>query len=44
VFVSGDREARHGDILRVLDVARGAGIEKVAFEIREPTGSTLREP
>lgn len=37
VFISGDRMARHGDILRVLDIVRGAGVEKVAFEIR-PSG------
>jgi biopolymer transport protein ExbD len=42
VFVSGDREARHGDVIRVLDVARGAGIEKVAFEIREPSSPAPR--
>ena len=38
VFVSGDKEARHGDVIRVLDGVRSAGIEKVAFEIREPSG------
>ena len=38
VFVSGDKEARHGDVIQVLDVVRSAGIEKVAFEIREPSG------
>lgn len=37
VFISGDREARHGDIIRVLDLVRAAGIESVAFEIRAPT-------
>jgi biopolymer transport protein ExbD len=36
VFISGDQEARHGDIIRVLDLVRSAGIEKVAFEIRTP--------
>ena len=35
VFISGDQEARHGDVIRVLDVVRAAGVEKVAFEIRE---------
>jgi biopolymer transport protein ExbD len=35
VFISGDRDARHGDVIRVLDLVRSAGIEKVAFEIRE---------
>jgi biopolymer transport protein ExbD len=38
VFVSGDKEARHGDVVQVLDIVRSAGIEKVAFEIREPAG------
>ncbi|MFO1487077.1 MAG: biopolymer transporter ExbD [Verrucomicrobiota bacterium] len=36
VFISGDRDARHGDVIQVLDVVRGAGVQKVAFEIREP--------
>ncbi len=35
VFVSGDKDARHGDIIRVLDLVRSSGIEKIAFEIRE---------
>jgi biopolymer transport protein ExbD len=34
VFISGDRDARHGDILRVLDLVRSAGIDRVAFEVR----------
>jgi biopolymer transport protein ExbD len=35
VFISGDRDARHGDVIRVLDLVRSTGIEKVAFEIRQ---------
>lgn len=35
VFISGDKDARHGEVIRVLDLVRSAGIEKVAFEIRE---------
>jgi biopolymer transport protein ExbD len=35
VFVRGDRDARHGDVVRVLDVVRAAGIENIAFEVRE---------
>lgn len=35
VFVSGDKDARHGDIIRVLDLVRSSGIEKIAIEIRE---------
>ena len=33
VLISGDRDARHGQIIRVLDLVRSAGIDKVAFEI-----------
>ena len=36
VFISGDGEALHRDMIRVLDTVRGAGIQKVAFEVREP--------
>jgi biopolymer transport protein ExbD len=36
VFISGDQDARHGDIIRVLDLVRSTGIDKVAFEIRSP--------
>ena len=34
VFISGDADARHGDVLRILDLVRSAGIQKVAFETR----------
>jgi biopolymer transport protein ExbD len=40
VFVSGDRDARHGDVIRVLDLVRSAGIDKIAFEIRDSAGGT----
>lgn len=33
VLISGDQEARHGEVIRVLDLVRSTGIEKVAFEI-----------
>lgn len=36
VLISGDRDARHGDVIRVLDLVRGTGVQKVAFEIRSP--------
>ncbi len=35
VFISGDEDARHGDVIAALDMVRGAGIHNVAFEIRE---------
>ena len=39
VFISGDKDARHGDVIAALDLVRGTGIEKVAFEIREPSAA-----
>jgi biopolymer transport protein ExbD len=39
VFISGDKDARHGEVIRILDLVRSTGIEKVAFEIREPVKS-----
>lgn len=42
VFISGDRDARHGDVIAALDLVRGTGIDKVAFEIREPDNSVRR--
>jgi biopolymer transport protein ExbD len=41
VMIDGDRDARHGDIIRALDLVRSAGIDKVAFDIRPvPEGAT----
>jgi biopolymer transport protein ExbD len=42
VFISGDREARHGDVVRVLDLVRASGIQKVAVETREKSGGPLQ--
>lgn len=39
VFISGDRDARHGDVLAALDIIRSAGVQNVAFETRESSGS-----
>jgi biopolymer transport protein ExbD len=39
VVISGDRDARHGDIIHALDSVRAAGIDKVAFEIGSGAGS-----
>jgi biopolymer transport protein ExbD len=35
VFISGDEDARHGTIIHVLDLVHLAGVDKVAFEIRQ---------
>jgi biopolymer transport protein ExbD len=42
VFISGDKDARHGDVIAALDLVRATGIEKVAFEIREPAESPAK--
>ena len=44
VFISGDREALHGEIISVLDRIRSAGIQKIAFEIRNPPASSGSVP
>ena len=44
VFISGDKDARHGDVIHVLDLVRAAGIDKVAFEIRKPDSSKGTPP
>jgi biopolymer transport protein ExbD len=31
VYVSGDRDALHGDMVKVYEVARAAGVQKIAF-------------
>jgi biopolymer transport protein ExbD len=39
VVVAGDRNARHGDVVRVLDLVRSAGIEQAAFDVNlNPAG------
>lgn len=42
VFISGDQDARHGDIVRVLGLVRSIGIQKVAFEINDSNAGTRR--
>lgn len=33
IYISGDKNATHGSIIRVLDIVRQAGIQKVSFAI-----------
>jgi len=33
VYISGDKDATHGSVIRVLDIVRGEGIQKVSFAI-----------
>ena len=34
IYIRADQEARHGDVVTVLDLVRAAGVQKVAFEIK----------
>jgi len=34
VVISGDRDARNGDVIHILDLVRSAGIDKVGFDTR----------
>jgi len=43
VLISGDREALHGDVIHALDLVRVAGIDNVAFEIRQSVPKSLKE-
>ncbi|PWU18813.1 MAG: biopolymer transporter ExbD [Verrucomicrobia bacterium] len=36
VYISGDKEATHGSVIRVLDIVRRAGVQKVSFAINPP--------
>lgn len=40
VFISADRDARYGDVIRALDLVHSAGIDKVAFEIQPLSNGT----
>jgi len=35
VYISGDRDATHGQVIRVLDIARAAGVQQVSFVVTE---------
>lgn len=37
VFINADQDAPHGRVISVLDAARRAGLEKVAFEVEGPS-------
>ena len=41
VFVRGDRDTVHGNIIRVLDILRSVGFYKVAFEIKSEAAKEI---
>jgi biopolymer transport protein ExbD len=40
IFLIADREALHGEVMKLLDRVRSAGIEKVAYEIKIKHGAS----
>ena len=36
VYISGDKDATHGSVIRVLDAVRREGIQKVSFNVSPP--------
>ena len=43
VYISADKEAKHGTVVRVLDLVRRQGIEKVSFAI-SPAAAAVPTP
>jgi biopolymer transport protein ExbD len=37
IFIRGDRDAYHGDIIRLIEQVRSAGFYKIAFEVKSPS-------
>ena len=37
IFIRGDRDTYHGDIIRLIEQVRAAGIYNIAFEIKSPS-------
>jgi Biopolymer transport protein len=44
VFVRGDRDTVHGNIIRVLEILRQQGFYKIAFEIKSQAASGVPAP
>src|ERR1700745_2491787 len=44
VFVRGDSDTVHGNIIRVLDILRSVGFYKVAFEIKSEAAKNIPAP
>ncbi len=44
IFIRGDRDAYHGDIIRLIEQVRSAGFYKIAFEVKSPSLPTQSAP
>ncbi len=43
VMISGDRETRHGDMIRVLNIVREAGVYHAAFAVKEGDSGVIEK-
>lgn len=41
IFIRGDRDALHGNVIRLLDQIRSSGFNKIAFEIKSMAASNV---
>ena len=44
IFVRGDRDALHGNVIRLLDQIRSSGYNRIAFEIKSEAGKAVPAP
>jgi biopolymer transport protein ExbD len=44
VFVRGDRDALHGNVIRLINQIRSSGYNKIAFEIKSEAGKAIPQP
>ncbi len=44
IFIRGDREALHGNIVRLLNLCRSSGFYKLSFEIKSQAAQGLPNP
>ena len=40
IFIRGDRDTYHGDVIRLIEQVRSSGFYKIAFEIKSPSISS----
>jgi biopolymer transport protein ExbD len=44
IFIRGDREALHGNVIRLLDQIRSSGYNRIAFELKSEAGKAVPAP
>jgi biopolymer transport protein ExbD len=44
IFIRGDRDALHGNVIRLLDQIRASGYNRIAFELKSEAGKAIPAP